>query len=742
MKKLLLTTYLCTQALLASYVCASEDRFDAVAAAGGHCTAGSGKVIERYDTDAILRYVEEGERRLAVAVGKPLVIVAGTKGAGKGVTINHLINVPLYEMETGDLDRVDTSMDSPGPAIGHAGYCTAVPSVYTSEFSPYVILDTRGFDPQEKVPSEFIAASIITEIAVKQARDVRLMLVTNYNSLVTDRGSPFMGLGRTLGKIVVGTEIPILLGFNRYLPKAPRAVVSFLSKTPEEQMSEALEASVKAVQNVIGMEEESIDKVGMGLAKTAWKGFKNLLGKKTSEEEVAVLRDPTFQEALLDINYTNFLRYNLEKGNVVYISPLDGDISRSRIFDALARLDPVPTGSLVFKGYNPDRIKFNDVFAEHLKPFSLLLGAKIILERYSQGLINELLEEAKRCAAYHTSVYDKFAGGVSEEEVKSMEAAYEVDMAELERRKVQIGTRKSQAVDSKSKLLEEINRLLDGPRVRRWTDEFNIPANWFSWVTHRSYYPDPIRFVKWEHELDEHTKLFNIEQNDGYYLTLNYGADFWKPCKGEVRVYIDPKDDPDTKKSIEGKYAEIEALKRSLEAEDNLLRQLLAENQSTLKARVENKKRFFENYVQNLTHALEIKGRLEGIYKRFEDNIHFDARLARRINADTSMTKDFIGAYERLLGLRGVEVSLSDALTDQMFSVPLMDPVQLICRGGGHNRTYERSAIARTVACPDCRDTVKGFKPLPVNILEIVDNLISDSVKARDLLSKTETLLH
>jgi len=290
----------------------------------------------------VFRLVEEGEQHIG-DLEKDIIVVLGRTGAGKSVTIDSLLGAEMFSREDGKIGATPSKAD-PGMVladIGHTGSCTMRPAIYTSRRIPYSFLDTRGFEDTGIHPEGDIAASILTEMALRSANSIRVMTVVHMEAFTVDRGACFTGLGKTLGKIVLGKEIPMLFCFNRYNPQANAATFYRMPESRQEQVIN--EAVDREIRTIFEIEESAIrgvvDRVSsrMGKACKAVKGrlLKFFGSEPTPDAEIdeEVASDRAVHEAFVEKEYTAFLSYNCQRAllppmtpprtqNTVYLDPL------------------------------------------------------------------------------------------------------------------------------------------------------------------------------------------------------------------------------------------------------------------------------------------------------------------------------------------------------------------------------------------------------------------------------------
>lgn len=751
----------------------------------------------RYDTRRVFQLVAEGEERVSSLEGKDVVVVLGIKGAGKSTTINYLIGDDVYEREDGKLDRRNEEGTA---AIGHEGYCTVIPALYSSPTSPYAFLDTRGFDASDRSPEELIAASILTEMAVKKASSVRLMVVSDYSNLTANRGESFTGLGRVLGKIVVGNEVPSLFVFNRFCTPSATLYRKFLQKSPEEQHQEIMGELHREIDAVLEIEHNGLMQVGKAVAERVgkvWHGVTSFFSAGSSESSIdeEIRRDARFQEELSRIKYTGFLKYNrnikkMDGGNLIayrvgkegspliypvsrdhaevgfehtdrqsgerlrfyskhieYVDPLSGEISRNAIFGALAEMESVNASTLVFTGYNTERVEFNRIFALQIEPLVYLLEAKLRKDRFSLELLIALRDEAEACANHHASVHERLANALSENELNFIRESYAISDQEIEARRNRIEVHTKQLLLRKTGIHEEMAGIFRREPVLYWVDRWKQEAGFFAgwWRNYQSNYPHATNFVSWTDENLEGTLRDSIVRSDTPHLTINYTSRLGYNCEGRLNVYIKAEDEPGNANEIRRLETEIRTIDTAIRENERLITGLRTDARAVLRDKVAGKRDLFASQRDQIRRALDLHGEIEGLYTFYESEIALSARIGEKLNTGMKAAKD-LKRYHDQLPVQ--PTNLRDDQTDEMFGVPLLDPTLLRCKPtsahGSHDETYERRSVAQYMndtghgTCPVCRQIPEALIPLPSQLTEVVDSIAADVVWLNEKLQAFE----
>jgi len=153
--------------------------------------------------------------------GKTVAAVFGVTQAGKSTTINALAHGALT-LKARRRNQCTFALPDDIPkekqaemGTGTVG-CTKAPKCFSlgGEGDEVLLLDTRGFF-DERYPNEMIASSILTQVALDEAKEVKLIFLQRCECFFG--GHVGMGpFGRMFGNLVRSNDIPALFLFNDY----------------------------------------------------------------------------------------------------------------------------------------------------------------------------------------------------------------------------------------------------------------------------------------------------------------------------------------------------------------------------------------------------------------------------------------------------------------------------------------------------------------------------------------------
>lgn len=739
-----------------------------------------------HDLQKILKLVELGETNIENLEQKDVVIVVGRTQVGKSTTINSFLGARFCfdEGEDGQI-ILESSTEHDGLAnMGGKGLsCTMLPRMHTVRGHRFSFLDTRGFFDVMKDPEGDIASSILTEMAIKKAKSVRLMFLEEFGNI--QKGVvAFRDIGTTLGKIVVGEKVPALFLFNRYNPPQNQAP-AFYRKSPDQQEKTINESIKKSIVKVLEGEEtvfsviakDAADRLGL-----AFEEIKNFFGNENKDISKNISSDHKVQEAIAGMSYTVFLKYNYDEDHIGYIDPM----SYESVENALNKLEQLPIispSSLVFNGYNSSRIEFDEALMQEVSPLLLLMKAKAHVSKYSLKFLSEWKEEATYCLKYHKLILENLRNlSISSDDLEGMELAYSIKVEDKENQKKRLEKNKKDLEKKINELNNDIIKIIEGNPILYWTDVWRkeVEISSYSsllWRNHHCVYPAKVDFVNWKQNLGSMTIGYPIEPTlsawrwnlivqencDGEhrdekdrrsaadkkdtlsfvgspYLSLWYSSRYGGTCEGRVEVYVAPKNDPSSVAKIKMKKIEIIGIEKSILEINGSLGDLQNRVKNDLNSKISSNIRVFEQQVKKLDMAIYIRTKVDKLYKNKDNQIELCVRIANKLETNKPIIEDFRNFYHEVGTIIKTEKNKIPNLMDDIFSTHLLDPVQLTC-SGSHARSYERRMIAehikRNGTCPDCREKVSNFIPIGIlvgNVGDIIDGISSDTSSASNII--------
>ena len=388
-----------------------------------------------------------------------------------------------------------------------------------------VFLDTRGFFDTSIDASSEAAAAILTDIAVRKAKSVKVLWLQPYPLLKSGGVADLDAIGGVLAKVVVEENTPILFLFNKEFSlehsasraekKLVREVNDFETGDSEEIWPKFQELALRDIEGRIKhiIETDSEKKKGWmeRMQQNANVEFSGVFDTGSIET------DPAFLHAEERTQYLRHFSTSIQEGRVQFIDPRF-NTSISWLNEAIDKLPPASGDqSLNFTNYCDDLIRFREDFNLRLKEFVALLKGRRLMRVYSvdQSAIDRKEEELKKHQTALEAVSNKTDLMKYQEEYMndaSVEAAIKANLEEQERIKEGI-----QQIESGIKEIESAEPFVDEVPIRAMSF-FKSPI--FTLI----YDKEP--FIKYEEALPDGVKQKEVIST--------------KPPKFEVIYSLDP----------------------------------------------------------------------------------------------------------------------------------------------------------------------------------------------------------
>lgn len=470
--------------------------------------SGVDKVWAAQDRTADVVKIVLDQKKYIQATGKDLVIFMSTSQVGKSTTINVLLNGALEYRETPDgmvvFEAPQTSL--PKAKMGEPGgrSCTTLPSTYTKDGSPFVFLDTRGFFDSGRNTNGGIAASILNEMAVRDARSVRLVFLERYDTV--KRGIVQFGrVGEVLGKIVKNNSVPVLFLFNGFYPE-PCDGRAFYRKSPEEAARFIDQKLTVCIQQTV----------------------------KAGEQEVADVRSGSdFQQFEEKMKYITFLKGAFQAKRYAHIDPVS-QVSIDALWQTLQLLPVVSKEDLVFSSYNDDRIEFDRVFEGGLVPSVKTLQSARFARKYDKkGLMKfldtqkALLSDHENALQYLAAMTARRAKDVSPEDDKQLaeyEAKYEIADDDIVQQKEELQQLLGSFNAQKHNLQKRIQKIEQMGPEKFWEDSWCNSGGIGFYRTHICLYDKGVPFVNIERNLGKYTHVCKTITEESPNFEESYGS--------------------------------------------------------------------------------------------------------------------------------------------------------------------------------------------------------------------------
>jgi len=373
-----------------------------------------------YDVKEVLKIVAEGGKDIESCTGKDVIAFFGLQQVGKSTTINALKFGPLKIKSRARSGNVAYDLPPGASAVGNGRIgCTKSPAGYPID-DDLVLLDTRGFF-DVRYPNEMVAATILTDMALRHAKSVRLVFLQRIDNFLNGHAG-MRTFGEIFGKFVKNDSIPVLFLFNNCRfevsgegEEKQRNIVEELKNLWKEIISEQKELWTDTMKRVIQRIRVTNSKPELNKLFT----YDNeqllqiMLGEKTvkfSEEEnrlfselvKMIQNDAEFVKLDEECRYLRAMKKAFEqasttatgkeRGTVGFIDPSD-DYSIKELKRIMRDISPISTDFLDFSQYNDYVKRFHQFFAGNIHRFVHLLRGQELLIKYPHELVTRLIEQ-------------------------------------------------------------------------------------------------------------------------------------------------------------------------------------------------------------------------------------------------------------------------------------------------------------------------------------------------------------
>lgn len=593
--------------------------------------------LSKYAISRVISLVAQGEKSIADCTGKDLVIFIGGTQVGKSTTINSLLGVQMKKNRDGSISSAPTfdptAPDAPTVALmgkleegGRS--CTEFPALYTHPSSPFCFLDTRGFFDIRRDAESDTASSILMEMAVKRARNVRLVHLGRFDHF-NEGLAGFSRFGEMLSDIVVSDDVPIFFLFNYYRPSPELGEEGFYEWSKEKQLEfirqeidEAAKRIVRAGDTTFagvmkrlwdkakacGAFLAELDSDDPDLEELATKGYEaaKSIGSmaKDASNMMGISEDPEFKEAAQKMRYISILKDNFARGLFGYIDPTS-PISTQGLMRELSALPPIPKTLLVFSGCNTARVRFNEIFESAIFQTIPDLRSMAFSTRYPLAFLKGLIEQSDGGLVLHRGNLEK---AKSPENAEALQAEYVIVGAENERNLLKrIRTLQEQDASTHQQIVQLETRSPEMIWHRPWDEK----AGAYWWRNYMCKYPLSTPFVKVEEKLDKHTMRRKVIREGSPFFEVEYTSGgtarrvvgYASPlvgglisagilsatshrCSGDVYVFVRPMDIESNAKMLKEMKAELSRTRTQMASDSEELSKVRAENSTSLLGKI------------------------------------------------------------------------------------------------------------------------------------------------------------
>lgn len=579
--------------------------------------------IGPYEMEKALEMVAMNERFINGIEGKTVIAFIGVTKSGKSTTIDSLLDPPLVEDEVlskGGSIVFKTKSGKPFASEigdGEEGLsCTKFPRAYPFPLDDHhVLLDTRGFYDTGSNAAEEVAAHILLEIALRKAKEVKMVFVIKAN----DFKDGFVGLTEVVDiveRIVNdGVDVPVLFLFVNYRTgtgKAERALSTLIGNSIDDELSyEERKTNMEQVNDrlkeIFSSTEKALTKGALdedAKAKSFLDGKLESLRKRAltsllAGEIEALNKNPQVVSARKKMKFSAFLHQNFERGNFMYFEPQsDASIEMLRTFISSPRLQALPRNNQFFnfeRSHDCIRMFFN-ALRRKVQDEIPFLEAKTMVLQHPRHEVERIFKSVQASCEEHRKALRILSKAERDEKfLLAYREKYSEQVLNLKAKMIESEIEKIQK--DIEDLRGQIKSVIDAEPVMYWDSGRWDEWGWYSFFHVK--YPGDVPYVDVKEDLGDGTSEMGVVSRESPKFDVYYGvgsnwarysngakyyihvvpsflgieaskrkvdetyAEF-KHNTGQVKIYVRKQDIPAEKVALERKTGEVKSLEQTL----------------------------------------------------------------------------------------------------------------------------------------------------------------------------------
>jgi len=360
-----------------------------------------------YNISVVIEEVAKHTKDIEPCRGKDVIVCLGKTQSGKSTLYNSLAHGVL---DYGNTDKgvrlvpVSEKMKNAGYPVAGTGDGVFSETIYPCAYplpGGQVFLDTRGFCDVSRDSCAEAAAAILTDIAIRQAKSVKIIWVQPY-SLLSGSLTDLDTIGAVLNKVVyVGA--PILFLFNKNLElkledaspegrrkfKKEKSIIDIVDSheigESEDVWPEFHEIALREIKKRINHIFET-DKAKSDELLKKLRGRAGAVTASCWSDDIIdtlVESDPSFVHVEERASYLAHFSDSFHAGRVQYVDPRF-QVSIDWLKNALRQLAPAlgagspssigsTSKALNFSDYCPELVRFREDFNSRLRDFVIML---------------------------------------------------------------------------------------------------------------------------------------------------------------------------------------------------------------------------------------------------------------------------------------------------------------------------------------------------------------------------------
>lgn len=674
-----------------------------------------------------------------------IVWVIGNTGAGKSTFVNYMLGCK-FEKKTNKFGKSYAApQDKVFAEIGESFRSKTVsPEAYKGN-DKLVFCDCPGFiDTRTK--EERICISINTQIAVSWAKSIRAILVViDYDSFFTDRGTSFRKLSETIGQLLTNPQ------------EIPQSLFFVITKASRKVTNQNIIASISAITQ----EEEGRRDTLNSYAKSTWGYVSDKMNWSSPEVEKDVKK---FEECQATLRILKLIQNNSK--NVILCNVFDNGQSKDEIVKLLKTSKIINRSDtrnyFNFAKYDDVRVKFNHLVFKIAHEGADIISKKIELPDHILRCKSDIEETQTSIQFYDQQIIILKSG---KESVNQNENIKLLNNRAKDNKEAVLKTEGDikKLKEEMQKLTNEAKEISGSEQVLYWQEQINEKRHvlgFFAWTVKKFNYDD----IPFEHVLtasENASKFEAVEDKKNGKFKATYESNLYADGIASVQIFVKKKDKPDHKQRMKDiaqetqtkqeKFEKLQQVVGSLKKENDSLEQSVTlfqqsdqeyerkkmkqiEEWEVGKRKLLEKITSLENEIAKSTKELT---QAEEIFKIKGHLYEIIAKIASIIDFDSSLVEEFIFQYTRLSS-KIAKTSRNDEDVPSAYECAINgfimdDPVTATC---GHS--FERVAIMKWIGdkeektCPCCRKLINKKDLISnISLKQLIDNWRNEKVLKR-----------
>lgn len=532
---------------------------------------------ERAEIDEIElhRIVTEGQKNVANAKGRDIVLILGDAQIGKSTIANFIYGCNYTKEKNEHLGEMvlrltDPNAPEPAKRGGDGVSQTVFPEVYETSGYPVFLCDCPGFAGTENSTIK-IAQSILIEMMVSSARSVRVvaMFKDSETAASSGIGRGMTGLANTLNQIMsfkseslgekiasVGEKIASVLSTPSSLFSDKKSgPLLFICNNHSSNTLKQEQIVARLLKLRENHKKKFIDEVGrIFKSDSEMKEIANKLfsitvpqlsnaesdGIKHKMEEIR--NHPQLKEQVANIE-SSWLLDTVSENSLVVVNNFEYT-TRQKIREYIRDMPIIEKDRFSFTGYSSDRNIFDGMLIKHYLKSTHLIQAVFSVKQYEKMLLN-LIESIKGSIEMNKrniNYSEALLRGEKEAEENQKQARIvaisdipikiEANVREIQEKKRQL-----------EKVSKEIKDCERTDEVKHWEESFSKIAYFWGgpWYPKYNVIYSGVPYDRVSEPLASGAVRYRVDSIDyaaGRFDVVYEAPGVFKDCRGSVEIYV------------------------------------------------------------------------------------------------------------------------------------------------------------------------------------------------------------